>query len=772
MGVTGELYLGGVQLARGYLKRGGMTAERFVPDHMSGRSGGRLYRTGDLGRYLEGGVIEFLGRTDHQVKLRGYRIELGEIESVLEQCAGVKLAAVVVREEEGEKWLVAYVVCKEQEGIGLGKERTEEWREQLKSKLPDYMVPAVYVSLPALPLTSSGKLDRNALPDPSLVGQEESTSVSMSELEEVLAGIWAELLHVSRVNREDDFFHLGGHSLLATQVLARVRSIFHVDVSLRSFLGSPQLRSFASEIERLLALGCSHRSDPIPRSEHHDVVSVNQEGRLLREWWAAVRGEPCCPLNTNLFFEIQGNLNVDVLEESLNVLVQRHEVFRTYFPFVSGKASLELLTALEAELADPCLETRIQRIAELGSRFFKQDICKTADRFKLSIVDLENLPDGSQQAETYRIALEESRAGFDYEKPPLLHAKLLHKNATHHLLLLVAPHLVLDRWSAQIISRELSALYTTIVLNQQAHPPCPQVEYADFARWQRNHLQGGQLSRAVSYWKDRWLQFPLTSVEDIPSALGSSWDDLSPLCSESKLLAQDLCDDLRRFARGKRITLYMLFLAILKLVLHLYTGIERIGVWGYFANRTHPALEDVVGWIANAQLLGVEITPGTRVVEVLDRVRETVLEADANQEVPFSLVWLTCLPELKNHDYSQRLAKAISFDMIVAPRVDDSHPGLAVQFQPITLFSEVSELPMNLLAIDDGEQITLTVRYSSGKMSPAAVRSLLDDFEKVLQLVLSNPTAYVSQFQNEIAQKTSSLKVACHKMAAGVAGSA
>lgn len=391
-----------------------------------------------------------------------------------------------------------------------------------------------------------------------------------------------------------------------------------------------------------------------------------------------MRGEPCRPLNTNLFFEIRGNLDADALEESLNILVERHEVFRTYFPPVSGKASLELLTALETELADPCLETRIHRVVEIGSIFFKQGICKSADRFKIGIIDLESLPDSNQQAEIYRIALEESRAGFDYQKPPLLHARLLRKSASHHWLFLVATHLVLDRWSAQIISRELSALYTAIVLKEQAHPPCLQVEYADFAQWQRNHLRSKELPHAVSYWKDRWLQFPLTSVEDIPGALGSSWDDLSPLCAESELLAHDLCDNLRHFARENRITLYMLFLSILKLVLHLYTGKERIGVWGYFANRTHPALEDVVGWIANAQLLGVEINPGTRVIEVLDRVRETVLEADAYQEVPFSLVWLTCLPELEKHDCDRRLAQAISFDMIAAPSPDDSPRSPAV----------------------------------------------------------------------------------------------
>ncbi|HEU5131301.1 MAG TPA: AMP-binding protein, partial [Pyrinomonadaceae bacterium] len=269
VGKPGELYIGGAGVARGYLGRAELTAERFVPHPHSSEAGARLYRTGDVVRYLADGNLEYLGRADQQVKIRGYRIELGEIEAVLNAHADVSQAVVQARAAtNGEQRLVAYVAAK-------NGNSSSEWREFLQQRLPEYMVPSVFVSLPALPLTSNGKVDRRALPEPETVQSASELETARTPTEELLCGIWSEVLSRAETGVTQNFFELGGHSLLATQVLSRIQSVFQIELPLRTLFEAPTVRELAARVDSTLQTGTSSNVPALKRVSRNEVLPLS-----------------------------------------------------------------------------------------------------------------------------------------------------------------------------------------------------------------------------------------------------------------------------------------------------------------------------------------------------------------------------------------------------------------------------------------------------------------------------------------------------------------
>ena len=320
IGVTGELYIGGAGVGRGYVGRADLTAERFVPDGWSGREGARVYRTGDLGRYREDGKLEYLGRQDDQVKVRGYRIELGEIEAVMREQEGVKEAVVVAEERGEERRLVGYVVAEEW--------KEKEWREGLKKRLPEYMVPGVWVRLEKLPLTANGKVDRKALPKAEVSGEREYVA-PRNEMEQLLAEIWGEVLGVERVGSTDNFFELGGHSLLATQVMSRVREVFGVEVALREVFERPSVGELAEEIEKELKGGAGISVAKVTKVGRERELPLSFAQQRL---WFLEQLEPGnTAYNIGTGVRLEGELEVKVLREVVKEIVRRHEVLRTRF---------------------------------------------------------------------------------------------------------------------------------------------------------------------------------------------------------------------------------------------------------------------------------------------------------------------------------------------------------------------------------------------------------------------------------------------------------
>ena len=418
VGVWGELYVGGAGVSRGYLNRPGLTAERFVPDGYEG-GGGRLYRTGDRVRWNERGELEYQGRLDEQVKVRGYRIEPGEIETVLQEYPGVLQSAVIAREDTaGDKRLVGYVVWSEGEPAGGVK----ELRSHVQRRLPEYMVPSAFVSLESLPLTGNGKLDRKALPSPEGVRTELASSYVApgDAVEEILAGVWEQVLGVERVGVEDNFFELGGHSLLATQVVSRIRDLFQVELPLRVLFENPTVRAVAAEVELARTNGGAVAPPLLPAARNGDRLPLSYAQQRL--WFLdQLGGEKNTEYNLPGALRLSGELDVCALEQTINAIVERHESLRTHFREVEGKPE----QVIESEL-----------------------------RIAIPIEDLRGLEADKQEERVREVMEQEAQRAFDLSRGPLLRVKVLKLGEQEHILLRTMHHIVSDGWSQGVFNRE------------------------------------------------------------------------------------------------------------------------------------------------------------------------------------------------------------------------------------------------------------------------------------------------------------------------------
>ena len=463
VGAAGELYIGGEGNARGYWGRPELTAERYVPNPFAGE-GERLYRSGDLTRYREDGEIEFLGRVDQQVKIRGYRIELGEIEAVLQEHEGVEQAAVVVREDvRGEKRLVAYVVAEEG-----STQDTQGLRSYLRERLPEYMIPAI-VGMESLPLTANGKLDRGRLPEPEGGGGREGEERGVEEgtqSEELLAGIWGRVLQRERVGRHENFFELGGHSLLAMQVIARVREVFGVEIGVRELFAQPEVAGLAGEIDRRMRAGGGRKAPP--------VRAVGREGDLplsfaqQRLWFLQQFELESTAYNIPTVLRLYGELKEKALEGAINEIVRRHESLRTTFSGESGKPV---------------------------------QVVHAGEEWKLETVDLREEEEQRRKRRVEETIEEELLREFDLSRGPLLKVKLLRVGEQEHVLMVCMHHIISDGWSMAIFTRELGELYEALSQGRKAELPELPVQYADYAVWQREWLQGEELEQQMAYWK-------------------------------------------------------------------------------------------------------------------------------------------------------------------------------------------------------------------------------------------------------------------------------
>ncbi|HEV3052479.1 MAG TPA: amino acid adenylation domain-containing protein, partial [Longimicrobium sp.] len=530
VGIAGELYVGGAGVARGYLGRPRLTAERFVPDPFTAEPGARLYRTGDLGRWLADGTIEFLGRVDAQVKVRGYRIELGEIEARLLEREGVSEAVVVAHGDgAGNRRLVAYVVGGVEAG-GL--------REHLRRTLPDYMVPAAFVPLERLPLTPSGKLDRRALPAPEHAAGTDAYVAPRTPVEEVLAEIWAEMLRLEQVGVTESFFELGGHSLLATRVVSRVRQVFGVELPLRALFEGPTVAELASRVEEMRRVGLPVLPPVVPTERTGPLPLSFAQERL----WFIDRLEPgSAAYNIPVARRLGGALDEAALERALGEIVRRHESLRTVFAEADGSP--------------------VQVIAPFGG-------------FSLPVEDLSGLSEADREAAVRRRAGEEARRPFDLSAGPLFRAALLRLSEEDHVLLLSMHHIVSDGWSMGVLFRELSALYEAY--REGGESPLPEVgmQYADHAVWQRDHLRDGALEGKLAYWRERLAGAP--ELLELPTDHPRPPVQTHRGASVPVEFSPELLERLQALGRSEGTTLFMTLLGAFQVLLSKYSGSEDV----------------------------------------------------------------------------------------------------------------------------------------------------------------------------------------------------
>jgi amino acid adenylation domain-containing protein len=605
-GVAGELCVGGVAVGRGYLSDPAKTAALFVPDPFSSRPGSRLYRTGDLARHRPDGSLEFVGRRDHQVKIRGFRIELGEIEARLAQHPEVDRCVVVVAESQpGHKQLVAYVAT-------TATVNADRLRLFLRRTLPEYMVPATFLFLHSLPLTPNGKIDRKALPTPDADRLADDFEPPATPTQDLVAGIWGEILGLERIGRRDQFFELGGHSLLATQVMSRVRAAFRIELPLRTLFDHPTVEAFASAIDRAGLEGESGQIPPlvpVPRTDHLPLSFAQQ-----RLWFLTQMDPESGAYNLPFALRLGGALNHRILERSFLALVRRHETLRTTFPAVDGEP---------------------------------RQVVVEVDRFAIPVEDLTALSESERGTAIGRHAGAQAQRPFHLDRDLPIRALLLRVSADAHILLVTVHHIAADAWSLAVVTHEVATIYNALANENdgagiqsgdepEALLPVLPVQYRDFAAWQRQWLQGALLEREIGYWKQR--------LGSTPPQLMLPTDHARPERQSYRggrltfHVPGEILEPLRRVSRRQGVTLFMTLLAAFKLLLSKLSGQTDILVGTDVANRNRAETEQLVGFFVNLLPLRTDLSGNPSFVQLLGRVRETALGAYAHQDVPFEKI--------------------------------------------------------------------------------------------------------------------------------------
>jgi acyl carrier protein len=712
-GAPGELWIGGEGLGRGYLGRPELTAERFVPDPFVREmesQGERLYRTGDLVRFRPEGDLEFLGRIDSQIKIRGFRIEPGEIETELVGYGEgeVREAAVLVAEDPaGGMGLVACVA---------GQAKAGALRRYLLERLPDYMVPSHFAFFETLPLTPNGKVDRKELArtwrEKASVAKEAAAGEAEPRTwtEELAAGIFAELLQLPRVDREESFFALGGHSLLATQAISRVQKAFGVEMSLRAFFEAPTVAALAGKVEALRSLGDGPQVPPI--------VPVPREGPLplsfaQQRLWFIDQLKPGTSLyNIPVGLRAKGPLHLTALELCLSEIVRRHEILRTVFASVDGSPV---------------------------------QVIQPAAPFVLPMVDLSELPESECEALAVTLAGEEAGRPFDLAQGPLLRGVLLRLAEENHVAALTMHHIVSDGWSMGVLVREVMALYQAFLEEKPSPLPELPVQYADFAVWQHGWFGQEVLEKLIEYWRRRLAgalpQLDLPGTRPRPATL-------SPRGAKRQhLFSPPLLEQLRTFGRRESATLFMTLLAPLQALLYSRTGATDLVVGTDVAGRGRRETEGLIGFFINQLPLRADLTGDPTLRELLGRVRETALEAYSHQDLPFDH-----LVEALRVERSLQRSPVFQVKLVLLniPREDLELPGLTLEVVPLSIGT--AQLDLHWGFAESGEDLWLTLTYSTDLYDESLIDSLLDEYEVWLHAFTERPEARLGEVVAEIAQ--------------------
>jgi amino acid adenylation domain-containing protein len=695
VGVPGELHIGGGGLARGYLNRPELTADKFIPDPAGNEPGARLYKTGDLARYLPDGSIDFLGRIDHQVKIRGFRIEPAEIEAVLGKHPAVREAVVIMRDDGLDaKRLVAYIVPDRQYTYTIN-----DLRGFLKEKLPDYMVPSAFVALDVLPLTPNGKLDRRALPAPDQARPklEETFIPPRNSTEKALVQIWAEVLRLERVGIHDNFFELGGHSLLATRILSRMRTALGLEISLRSLFQAPTIKGLADLIERLRHTEPAFPRPPlrpIPR-DREMPLSFAQE-RL----WFLHQLEPDSPAyNIPKAVRLSGALNIAALQKSLATIVSRHETLRTTFRAVDG---------------------------------IPRQVISKKRSIELGMIDLSEWPRSEREPELQRLIREKASLPFNLCSDLMLRATLMRLEEDEHVLLLIMHHIASDGWSIANFCREAAVLYEAFCSGRPSPLPELGIQYADFAVWERDRLQGGILEKELSYWRQQLRGAP--AVLKLPTERQRTTAKTVPGAKEFFVLSAGLTQHLKALSLDGGATLFMTLLASFQILLYRYTKQHDIVVGTPIAGRNQSEVEDLIGFFVNGLLLRTDLSGNPSFRKLLERVREITLTAFIHQEMPITKVVEALRPE-------SRLGQGSLFQVTFALQNNPMQPleltGLTVT--PLEVGTETSKVDLALVMWETTEQLYGRFEYNSDLFDAGTITRMIACFHKLLEAIVADP---------------------------------
>ncbi|WP_038261678.1 non-ribosomal peptide synthase/polyketide synthase, partial [Xenorhabdus cabanillasii] len=701
LGVAGEIYIAGAGVARGYLNRPELTTERFLPDPFSANPDARMYKTGDLGRWRSDGNIDYLGRNDFQVKIRGFRIELGEIEARLTQCHGVREAVVLAREDISgenttEKRLVAYLLPSE--GVELVP---AELRQQLAHHLADYMLPGAFVTLESFPLTPNGKLDRQALPVPDLSAMiVRGYEAPIGKTEIMLARIWQELLGVERISRHDHFFELGGHSLLAVQLAARIRQELAQELPLQQLFAQPILMDLA----HTLIGNCPTSQIVIPAADRNQPLPLSFAQQRL--WFLGQLDEAASQAyHIPAALHLTGLLDRQALTTALDRLVIRHESLRTHFVLIEGQ---------------PCQHIEPANIG-----------------FTLSSQDLRLLTPEERAHYIAELAALEARTPFDFVHGPLIRGQLLQLADEEHVLLITQHHIISDGWSVGVLIHELGAFYRAVFNgHDEPLPPLP-IQYADYAAWQRNWLQGTVFAEQLDFWRHQLQGAPalLTLPIDRPRPSVQSYaGDRVPLCIDAALLTS-----LKALGKRHNTTLFMTLLTAWSIVLARLSGQDDIVIGTPVANRPYHELENLIGFFVNTLALRVTLSDAPNIAGLLAQVRERALAAYAHQDFPFEQVVESLQPD-RSLSYSPIFQVMLALNNTPAQTL--SLPGLQLSAVEQVRHGAHFDLMLSLTETEAG--LVGDLEYASDLFDTATIERMVGYLIKVLAAMATDATQAIA----------------------------
>ncbi|WP_116209721.1 non-ribosomal peptide synthetase [Streptomyces olivoreticuli] len=690
-GVAGELYVAGPGLARGYLGRPGLTAQRFVANPFGAR-GERMYRTGDMARWRDDGQLEYLGRTDDQVKIRGFRIEPGEIESALAAHPGVAQAAVLVREDQpGNHRLVGYVTS-----TAPTPDLAASVRDFVAERLPRHMVPAAVVVLPELPVTGSGKLDRHALPAPEPTAG--TSRRPLTPAEQVLCDLYAQVLGVPAVGAEDDFFDLGGHSLLATRLISRIRTALGAELQLRTLFQAPTPAQLAKELDR------SREARPalVPQERPSQLPLSFAQQRL---WFLHKLEGPSATYNIPLAARLSGELDVDALRAALADVVERHEALRTVFTEVGGVPCQRVLEGADA--VPPLTEVKLGE-AELDSAV------ATAAVHPFDLAD---------------------------ESP--IRATLFALDGDDHVLVLVVHHIAADGWSMRPLWRDLSAAYAARRDGRTPNwAPLP-VQYADYTLWQRGLLgdaadPDGLWTKQVAYWKE--------ALADLPERIELPTDRPRPAQASYRGQAvsfhwdADLHTALKELAHSCRASEFMVVQAALAALLSRMGAGSDVPVGIGIAGRLDQAAESLVGFFVNTLVLRVDTSGWPSFRELVGRVREKSLQAYAHQDIPFESL-VDVLNPARTLSHQPLFQVALAWQNV--PQGELALPGLETTVRPVFTGTAKVDLSFHLTEQHTDDRVPSGiegfVEFSTDIFDAATIEALTDRLRLLLEAAVADP---------------------------------
>ncbi|MCL9807005.1 amino acid adenylation domain-containing protein [Flavobacterium amniphilum] len=695
VGVIGKMYISGAGVTRGYLNRPELTAEKFINNPFV--SGTKMYDTGDVARWLPNGTIEFLGRNDHQVKIRGFRIELGEIEtSLLQFSNAIKHAVVDAKEVNGEKVLVAYYTA----GSEIEK---LEIRSYLQSKLPEHMVPAFYVALENMPLTPNGKIDRKALP--GISGEDiirKEYAAPRNQDEQKIVEIWQEVLGVEKVGITDNFFELGGHSLMVAQIINRLNKQLNKKVTFKDFFSNPTIESLGQVL---------NQGEYVAIPQAPEMISYPLTGSQYRLWVLSQLENGSLAYNMPSVIKLVGTLDKAKFNETLNLLIQRHEILRT--GFVSDS------------------EDQVRQYI------------KPIDEINFAVTEINFTNHSNQKLAVLEYLEKQNSQAFNLEQAPLVRASLIELKEDEHVFFLTMHHIIGDGWSMQLIVDEIVKIYNAIVENKPVNLPELSIQYKDYSVWINEKMQQEEYLKAKEYWLNQFSgELPVTELPAFkkrPLVQTYNGND------RSHQFSGEFLEKLKVFSKEQDVTLFMILMAGIKILLHRYSGQNDIIVGTPIAGREHPDLENQIGLYLNTLAIRTQFGEGDDLLEVVNKEKEALLNAYQHQNYPFDEL-------VGNLNLKRDLSRSALFDVMVILQNQGQLNNLGsnanltgLQAESFDFENKTAKFDLNFTFVE-GDQLYLTVTYNTDIYDSSFINLIFSHLDNVYSALIDNPKQPVDSF--------------------------